>query len=180
MKAILETLLQLPTENEVVEFKEAKSHFDKNKMGEYFSALSNEANLKGLENAWLVFGVKNDKTIVGTSISDAQINEFKLEMVSFTNPRLSFDSVDRINVNGKSVLLFKIPAAPKGQPVSWKGHRYGRDGESLGALNDREYDLIRNQNYVVDWSAQIIQQATLDDLSPEAIAFGKEQYIEKN
>jgi ATP-dependent DNA helicase RecG len=180
MRAILETLLQLPTENEVVEFKEAKAHYDKNKMGEYFSALSNEANLKALENAWLVLGVKNDKTIVGTSISDAMINEFKLEMASFTNPRLSFDSVDRIDVNGKKVLLFKIPAAPQGKPVSWKGHRFGRDGESLGALNDREYDLIRNQNSVVDWSAQIIQEATIDDLSREAIAFAKEQYIEKN
>ena len=32
-------------ENEVVEFKEANNDYDKNKIGQYFSAISNEANL---------------------------------------------------------------------------------------------------------------------------------------
>ena len=36
-------------------------------LGEYFSALSNEANLKGQPWAWLVFGVKDKpKQIVGS------------------------------------------------------------------------------------------------------------------
>jgi len=39
-------------------------------------------------------------------------------------------------------LLLEIPAAPQGTPVSWKGHRYDRDGESLGGLND--YELKKN------------------------------------
>jgi ATP-dependent DNA helicase RecG len=36
-----------PAENEVVEFKEAKNGYDFTKLGKYFSALCNEANLKG-------------------------------------------------------------------------------------------------------------------------------------
>ncbi|MFZ4796577.1 MAG: RNA-binding domain-containing protein [Bacteroidia bacterium] len=180
MRAVLDKLLSLNTENEVVEFKEAKTQYDKNKMGEYFSALSNEANLKGIENAWLVFGVKNDRCIVGTHINDNQINDYKLEMANFTNPRLSFDEVIAVEIDRLKVLLFKIPAAPQGNPVSWKGFFYGRDGESLGALNLRELDIIRNQKTVFDWSAQIVRGANLDDLSVEAIAFAKEQYIEKN
>jgi hypothetical protein len=36
----------LTAENEIVEFKEAKPGYDFNKIGKYFSALSNEANLK--------------------------------------------------------------------------------------------------------------------------------------
>ena len=68
----------------------------------------------------------------------------------------------------------------QGQPVSWKGHYYGRNGESLGALNDREFDIIRMQNKSFDWSAQIIPAATLGDLSKEAIDFSRNQYIEKN
>ncbi len=39
--------LLLGYENEIVEFKEAKIQYDFNKLGKYFSALSNEANLKG-------------------------------------------------------------------------------------------------------------------------------------
>ena len=40
-------------ETEVAEFKEAGKDYDKNKIGQYFSAISNEANLKGLQHGWL-------------------------------------------------------------------------------------------------------------------------------
>ena len=54
-------------ETEVAEFKEAGKDYDKNKIGQYFSAISNEANLKGLQHGWLVFGVRNkNKEIVGS------------------------------------------------------------------------------------------------------------------
>ena len=46
-----------PAETEIIEFKEAKTNFDFGKIGKYFSALSNEANLKGKTCAWLIFGV---------------------------------------------------------------------------------------------------------------------------
>ena len=49
---ILEELLSLPSENEIVEFKKAENQFDKDDLGKYFSALSNEANLKNVANAW--------------------------------------------------------------------------------------------------------------------------------
>ncbi|AYD46383.1 hypothetical protein D6B99_01370 [Arachidicoccus soli] len=65
-------------------------------------------------------------------------------------------------------------------PVSWKGHRYGRDGESLGALSDLEYDVIKAQGQHKDWSAQIVKEATINDLSKEAIDFARIQYKEKN
>lgn len=52
MIELLNRLLKTPTETEVIEFKEAKNQFHKNKLGEYFSAFSNEANLKGLKSAW--------------------------------------------------------------------------------------------------------------------------------
>ena len=177
---LLNKLLALSTENEIVEFKEAKNQYDKDKLGQYFSALSNEANLKGNESAWLVFGVKNDKTIVGTTINDNQLNEYKNELAQHTSPRLSFELTERVEQDGKQVILCKIPAAPQGQPVSWKGHCYGRDGESLGALHDNERDRIKIQNKALDWSAQIIPNATIDDLSKEAIDFARKQYIEKN
>ena len=40
------------TESEVVEFKKAETNFDIDELGKYFSALSNEANLRGYEFAW--------------------------------------------------------------------------------------------------------------------------------
>lgn len=52
---ILDRLRSLPAETEIVEFKKAENTFHENDLGEYFSALSNEANLKGAICAWLVF-----------------------------------------------------------------------------------------------------------------------------
>ena len=180
MIEVLNKLLSLNTENEVVEFKEAKNQYNKDKLGRYFSALGNEANLKEKEHAWLLFGVKNDKTVVGTRINDSQINEYKAEMANHTSPKLSFVDVHKVTYQGLDVLMLEIPAAPQGTPISWKGHRYGRDGESLGGLNDFELKKIQLQIPKTDWSAQIIEQASLKDLSTEAIKVARKQFAEKN
>ncbi len=180
MKATLNKLLSLSTENEVVEFKEAKNQYDKDKLGKYFSALSNEANLKGKSQAWLVFGVKDDKTVVGTSINNQQINDYKLEISKHTSPNLSFVEVHKIDYSGKIVLLLEIPPAPQGNPVSWKSFWYGRDGESLGGLNLVELETIRNQNRSIDWSAQIVEGASLFDLSEDAIRKARLMFETKN
>ena len=41
-------------ENEVVEFKKAENNFDFDDLGKYFSALSNEANLRDISVAWQI------------------------------------------------------------------------------------------------------------------------------
>jgi len=52
--ALLEVLDRLITrwESETVEFKEAGNDYPTDKIGRYFSALANEANLAGAESAW--------------------------------------------------------------------------------------------------------------------------------
>lgn len=180
MENLLKQLLNSDTETEVLEFKEAKTQFDKDKLGKYFSALSNEANLKNKVSAWLLLGIGDNKDIVGTSISDKQLNEYKVEVANNTSPSLSFKEVYRVFSQGKAVLMFEIPAAPLGIPVAWKSHYYGRDGESLGGLNLYELERIRKQSNVFDWSAQIIDQASVADLSEEAIALARIQFVEKN
>ncbi|WP_209330009.1 RNA-binding domain-containing protein [Lunatimonas salinarum] len=180
MESLLRQFLSQDTETEILEFKEAKNQYDKDKLGRYFSALSNEANLKNRPNAWLILGVDNNKQIVGTQISDTQINEYKKEISDHTAPNLSFREVHKVQIEGKLVLLCEIPAAPKGIPVAWKKQFYGRDGESLGTLNIDELDRFREQSNAFDWSSQIIEHANLDDLSPEAIAIARQKYSEKN
>ena len=46
---LLDELLSVSTETEIIEFKEAKKQYDKDKLGQYYSALSNEANLNNQE-----------------------------------------------------------------------------------------------------------------------------------
>lgn len=180
METLLDQLIGSDTETEVLEFKEARNQYDKNKLGKYFSALSNEANLKNKSCGWLLLGIDNNKQIVGTSISDAQLNDYKAEVASQTSPSLNFRDAHRVDVRGKKVIMLEIPAAPQGIPVAWKGHYYGRDGESLGGLNIEELERIRNQARSFDWSAQLASGASIRDLSEEAIAKARIQYTEKN
>ena len=53
-------------ENEVIEFKEARTNYSFSDIGKYFSALSNEANIRGIQEAWLVFGISDDRRFIGT------------------------------------------------------------------------------------------------------------------
>jgi len=180
MEELLYKLLKSSTETEILEFKTAQKQYDRDKLGRYFSALSNEANLARKAEAWLLFGVNNDKSIVGTQISDKQLNEYKKEIASNTSPTLGFIAIHRVVTTQGNVLMFQIPAAPKGIPVAWKNMFYARDGESLTGLNINKIERIRIQQVAIDWSIGIVPKATLNDLSPEAIQKAREQYTEKN
>ena len=183
IQTILQSLRLQGYENEIVEFKEAKTQFDFEKIGKYFSALCNEANLKSKRSAWLIFGIKDsDKSIVGSKfrINRADLESLKAEIANHTTGRLTFIEIYEEHTPNGRVLLFEIPAAPRGIPIAWKGHYYGRDGEELNALNGDEYDRIREQSNSEDWSSVIVEAATINDLSPEAILKARESYKKKN
>lgn len=179
MKALLKRLLSAETESEVLEFKTAKTQHDKDKLGRYFSALSNEANLSGLNSAYILFGIDNRKHVVGTEVSDKLLNEFKIEIANHTSPTMSFSKVERIQVANRNVIVFEIPAAPQGMPVSWKDHYYARNGESLSGLSIDKIERIRHQP-PGDWSKEIIKDASIEDLDPAAIKAAREYFKEKN
>ncbi len=179
----LQELLAQGFENEVIEFKEAKNGYDFNKIGKYFSALSNEANLNGKSVAWLVFGIKdNDKSFVDTKFRTnlADLHSLKPEIANHTTNRITFREIHVVNNVKGRVLLFEIPAAPQGLPIAFKGHYYGRDGEELQPLNLEELERIRRQVTSDDWSIGTLGTATLADLSKEAIEKARQSYKTKN
>ena len=114
--SILNKLI-LSWESEVVEFKEAGKDYDKNKIVQYFSAISNEANLKGLQHGWLVFGVRNkDRMIVGSDYRNSKgLDVLKQEISVGTTGGISFIEIYEVYplIDGekKRVILFQIPAA---------------------------------------------------------------------
>ena len=166
-------------ENEVVEFKKAETNFDIDELGKYFSALSNEANLREREFGWIVFGVWDKKhEIVGTSFKNSAValNKLKQDMSQHTTDGLIFREIIPLEVEGKRVLLFKVPATPRNIVMKWKGIAYGRDGESLKPLNQAKQDEIRRQPPILDWTAQLVPNATIDDLDELAIATARIMY----
>jgi ATP-dependent DNA helicase RecG len=180
--ALLHRLLAAPVENEVMDFKEAKDGYNFEKLGRYYSALANEANLRGVEVAWLVFGVNDNREIVGTSFrrQTKELHGLKHDIAQQTTNNVSFVEIHEVQENGKRVLLFEIPAAPQAMPVAFKGHYYGRDGESLVPLTLPKLERIRAPMNFRDWSAEIVEDATLEDIDPNAVAVARENYKKKN
>ncbi len=150
-------------------------------MGKYFSALSNEANLRDKGFAWLVFGV-HDKTreILGTSYKNGMksLQKLKYDLSQHTTDGNTFRDIYELEVEGKRVLMFQIPAAPRGIPMAWQGHFYARRGESIGALDMSKFEEIRRQTSDFDWSKQIVDGATIADLDEKAIKEAREGYKE--
>jgi len=180
---ILSQAIALPAETEIIEFKEAKENYDFDKIGKYFSALSNETNLKGKSFAWLIFGVENTKhQIVGSRYRTdrKKLDSLKKEISDKITHNISFIEIYELNTPEGRVVMFQIPAAPQGIPVAFEGFYYGRSNESLVALNIEKIERIRNQALNRDWSRKIVPDATFDDLDKNAVLKAREQFKLRN
>lgn len=169
-------------ENEAVEFKEAKSSFSFNDIGKYFSALSNEANLRSLREAWLIFGVTNGGDICGTNYrkdkNRSALQSIKKEIAASTNERLTFLEVYEFELNDCRIVAFQIPPAIPGIPTTWNGAAFAREGESTSPLPINKMDAIRNQ-IGLDWSKEIVTNATFEDLDEEAVLYARKLFAKR-
>ena len=192
MRAWLDELRALPRETEWLEFKRAEKSFSFDQMGQYVSALANEANLARREEGWLVMGVEDRidpasglRPASGTQFATSaeEINRVKESIAAQTTPSVTLEAPTEVRVpdaDGQParVLLWRIPAAPRGMPVACKGHWWGRAGEKLGALAVHKLDTLRVQSAMHDWSAGLVT----DDwtlLEPAAIARARELFARR-
>lgn len=174
--------IEKPYESEVIELKEAKSDFSFKDLGKYFSALSNEAILRGKQDAWLIFGMDDDKVACGTSYREgnpANLRSLKKEIADRANNRLTLREIHELRIDGKRVLAFQIPAATPGMPTAFNNAAWAREGESLGPLPIDKYEQIR-QMQRPDWSALEIENATFKDLDPAAVKKAIELFLSKH
>lgn len=170
-------------ENEVVEFKQAGNDYKTDTIGEYFSALANEANLRGVGSAWLVFGVDNKtRRVVGTNYRPEaeRLQSLKMQMAENAEPRVTFRNIHELHHTDGRVLLLEVPAAPRGIPIAWKGHYFARAGESLTSLGLDKQDEIRRQTLAQDWSAQCVPGATLTHLDAQALQLARGAFAKKH
>ena len=166
-------------ENEVVEFKEAKVNYSFNDIGKYFSALSNEANLRGKTEGWLIFGITNQMKVVGSDYrkEGRSLQNLKKEIRAQTNQGLIFQEIYDLQVDGKRVILFQIPPAIPGIPTTWDDMAYSRAHESVCPLPMNKLDIIRHQ-IGFDWSKAVVEGASLGDLDREAVLRARELFIQ--
>lgn len=181
LEKLLVTLIE-GWENEVVEFKRAGDGYSTSDIGKYFSALSNEANLRNQDRAWLVFGVDNrSRKAVGSDFrtEPERLHGLKMQISADTEPAITLRNIHELIIAEGRVLFFEIPAAPLGMPIAWKGHYYARAGESLTHLGLDKLDEIRRQVGAADWSAQAIPGATLAHLDDGALTQARDSFSRK-
>lgn len=153
--------LLLHSENERVEFKEARATFNERDLSRYMSALANEGGGR------LILGVSNQppRRVVGTSAFPS-LNDIKLRLLSRLHIRI--DAYELNHADGR-VVVFEAPPRPTGMPVAVEGGAWMRSGESLVAMTADMLSRIASEA-VLDVSAEICTQASMHDLDPQGIA----------
>lgn len=144
-ESVVQSLIQYNAEEKWFEFKE--NWFEHHAIGEYISAISNAAALRGKESGYFIWGVNNEThEIVGTTVNyqkDYNKEPFQHYLARLLTPDLYF-SFNEIEVQGKRVVVLDIPAA-KTVPTSFDGIRYIRIGSSKEKINkypEREAQLF--------------------------------------
>lgn len=182
LRATLESLLCLPREQAVVEFK---SNFpEPEKIGAYLSGLANTAALQGRDRAWLVWGVEDGTHRVQGTVFDPfrqKIGNQSLQMwlQVMTQPRADF-AFHELDYDGLRVVMLEIHPA-RGAPMAFQHVRYIRVDSHLVKLADypsQEARLWGALGTSEDWTGVVVPEATLDDLDPQAIAAARVRYSE--
>ncbi len=160
------------SENEHIEFKEAKNDYDFQELMKYFIALANEGGGKMI----LGVGDKIPRKIIGTS--------------AFTNTndliRRTFDSIKmRINIEEitcqeKRILIIVVPGREIGMPLEYHGAYWMRLGDSLKPMNPEKLKQIFKEESIPDFSAEICYSASIQDLDKSAIDIFRHAWYKKS
>ncbi len=183
LKNIVFELSHENKEQEWFEFK-LNNKLSNEVIGEYISALSNSACLQNKDYGYLIWGV-NDKThkIEGTKISlkNTKVGNIELEfwLNLNLNPKIDFSIHEFEYEPNTKICLIKIPATIN-QPVKFKGKDYIRIDSNKTELKNYPDKTRRIWNSTLDWSAEIIENATINDLDNSAIEFALQQFRNKN
>ncbi len=158
-------------EGENLEFKEARQSYQFDKLLKYCAALANEGGGK------VILGVSDQRPrrIIGTQ-AFTQPERTRAGLIE--KLRLRVD-VDVLRPSEKRVLVFTVPPRPVGIPIQADGIYWARRGDSLVPMTEEQLREIFNE-IGHDFSADICQGATLDDLDLGAIEDFRKRWIEKS
>ena len=180
--AFIDRLRAMPTETEWFEFK--RNRHEPQLLGEYLSALANEACLRGQPRGYLLFGI-DDATheVVGTRFdpyaAKGKGNQDLLPwLAAGLCPNTGFEPHIVEHPRGR-VVFFEVGPA-RDQPVSFYGTAFIRVGSSKTELSKHPEKARALWTRGRDWSGEVCEAASLADLDPEAVAKAREQFIVKH
>jgi ATP-dependent DNA helicase RecG len=180
---LLADLVALSREQQWVEFKLNAGSISNEEIGEYISAMSNGASIANKPFGYLVWGVQDSThAINGTNFRFATAKQgnqdLELWLRNLLHPKINFE-IFEFNHEDKHIVLLRIPAA-KGEPTHFQKKPYIRIGSNKTDLRNFP-DYVRIiYNSLEDWSARIVDRATIAHLDEQAIKLAREKFKEKN
>lgn len=172
MKTTPEQLKQWLTEPEGVrlEFKEAKTRYDFDKLVQYCVALANEGGGK------IILGVTDQRPrrIVGTAAFD-EPGRTEAGLHTRLSHRIP---VEEMQLSEGRVLVVHVPSRLPGTAWQIEGRYLKRAGDDLTALGEAELKAMFAETGP-DFSAELCPGAGLGDLSPAAVALFRERWVKK-
>ena len=179
-------LQQFPKEDESCDWKNysnLKNTLCGHKGDDVMSYISGISNMNG---GALVIGVK-DGTLDITGIQNFgnyNTESAKAKIVEKCK-NLPFEGLDIIELKaedtGAIVWIITIPKHNPKLPVYAHNQAWQRSGDTLiEILEDRLKSILSEIEIPNDWSATIVEDATLSDLDPEAIEKAKKEFVKRN
>lgn len=182
LRSLLTELLSYPYELPWLEIKHGNDNPDE--IGRYISALANSACTENREYGYMIWGVENDSRIIeGTAFDPDHKNKnqqpLRIYLSRTLKPEIAFEFYS-FEVDGKKVVILEVEAAYR-RPISFQGTEYIRIGESRTELSKHPKEAAKIYRTVgKDWSAEVVVDATMKDLAPEAVKAARERYSEKH
>lgn len=194
LQLLIQELLFQAKESEWLEFKLNNSN--PQEIGEYISALSNTASYHNKNHAYLLFGIADNGTVIGTNFkpSEEKIKGQELEnwLATQLNPRIDF-SVHEFKYYDKDLVLLKIDSALN-TPVEFRGEAFIRIGSYKKKIKDhpeRERKIwtkisnytfekgIAERNLDEDEVLKAIDFSSYFELTQQSLPASKEAKLEK-
>lgn len=146
--------LVAPSEDEHLEFKEAKYNFHFEKLVDYCVALANEGG------GHIVLGVTDapPRMIVGTNVFDPPA---KTTGSIYERLHFKVTSTEINHTNGR-VLIFSVPSRPVGHPIEYKGRYLMRAGEELVPMSPDALKAIFSEGQP-EYVDQIVQSGCSEE-----------------
>lgn len=174
---------RFPNENEACDWKEFKTlkNCFNGKDGD--DVISYVAAISSMNGGHLVIGIKDHTLdIVGTDTYNydrqAATNRLRLECPNLPTEGLKIEEFLTSDTN-KKVWVINIPKHMPRLPVYAHKKLWQRIEDSLVEMTPSRREKILTEPLTMDdWSAQIIPDATIEDLDPKAIALAREKYKE--
>jgi len=159
-------------ENEQLEFKETTGQ--RNDACETLCAFLN-AN-----GGTVVFGVSRKGVLTGQLVSDSTKRDL-FEVFAKFEPVVDI-ATDWVQVDETHVAIVCRVSAGIRKPYLYDGRAYCRMQSSTTVLPQSDYEamLYARPSYVKDWSAEVVTDATYDDLDEQAIEVARQGFIEKH